>query len=172
MIVIDNFLPPSFHNDLVHLLEGERFPWYYCGNVTHTDGSDDSYYFAHLALDVDEQGCEQTQFFDHIRPMLYFIEDKAKFRLNNLMRVKCGMYPNIGYAKKNQWHTDREENHYVGLYYVNSTDGPTDIGDTSVECVANRFVLFDGSISHRSTHPTNVKSRINININMHGFFIE
>jgi len=172
MIIIDDFLPPSFHNDLVHLLEGERFPWYYCSNVTHTELYDDSYYFVHLALDVDGQSSEHTPHFEAIRPMLYFIEDKAKFRIDNLMRVKCGMYPNIGYSKKNQWHTDRPEKHYVGLYYVNSTDGPTDIGDTTVECVANRFVLFDGSISHRSTHPTNVKGRVNININMNGFFIE
>ena len=98
--------------------------------------------------------------------------NKAKFRIESLYRIKCGLYPNIGYAKKNDWHVDRPDDHYVGLYYVNSSDGPTDFRDQSVECVANRFVLFDGSLFHRSTHPTDVKGRINININMRGYFLK
>lgn len=171
MIIIDNFLPESYHNDLSNLMEGPDFPWYFNKYVTQSRQDDGSYYFTHHALDVTPEGSMHTEYFNRFQAMLYFMEEKAKFRIESLYRIKCGLYPNIGYAKKNEWHIDRSEHHYVGLYYVNSSDGPTDFKDTSVECVANRFVLFDGTHYHRSTHPTDIRGRININFNMSGYFL-
>lgn len=171
MIIIDNFLPESYHRDIHNLMEGPTFPWHFNKSVTITDKEDSSYYFTHLAIDVTPEGSMHTEYFNQFQAMLYFMEEKAKFRIDNLFRIKCGLYPNIGHAKKNQWHVDRPDSHYVGLYYVNSSDGPTDFKDKSIECVANRFVLFNGIHYHRSTHPTDVKGRININFNMCGYFI-
>ena len=172
MIIIDNFLPESYHNDLLNLLEGRTFPWFYNKTVTQEKQDDNSYYFAHVPIEVTPERSISTEYFNNFQAILYFMEDKANFRIESLYRIKCGLYPNIGYAKKNDWHVDRPDDHYVGLYYVNSSDGPTDFRDQSVECVANRFVLFDGSLFHRSTHPTDVKGRINININMRGYFLK
>jgi hypothetical protein len=185
MIIVDDFLPPSFHNDLVSLVTNKEFPWYYNDSVTYeTEGTTDAYFFSHAALmstsAFESLGVNEaagvnyvSDKFEAIRPMLYFMEDKANFRLTGLLRAQFNMFTNMGRTIKGAWHIDQEIEHYVGLYYINTTNGPTDFIDgSSVECVANRLVLFDGkALKHRSTHSTDTKYRANINFNMQGYFI-
>ena len=89
-------------------------------------------------------------------------------------------------------HVDNEYlEHYVGLLYLNDSDGDTiiyneqynpDSGLTeseyydtildrkvtvkdTIECKENKFVCFDGYTYHSSTCPTNVNRRITVNFN-------
>jgi hypothetical protein len=175
MIIIDDFLPPSFHNDLVSLVTEKTFPWYYNDCVTHEAEVTGAYFFSHIALEVNQAAGVNyvSDRFEAIRPMLYFMEDRANFKLTGLLRAQFNMFTNMSRTIKGAWHIDQEADHQVGLYYVNTTNGPTDFIDgSSVECVGNRLVLFDGkALKHRSTHQTDTKYRANINFNMQGYFL-
>jgi hypothetical protein len=173
MIIVDDFLPPSFHNDLVSLVTNKMFPWYYNDSVTYETDEDNSYFFSHAVMEANQAQGVLSDMFESVRPMLYFMEDKANFRLTSLLRAQFNMFTNMGRTIKGTWHTDQEIEHYVGLYYINTTNGPTDFIDgSSVDCVANRLVLFDGmALKHRSTHQTDTKYRANINFNMQGYFL-
>ena len=175
MIIVDDFLPPSFHNDLLSLVTQNTFPWYYNDFVTYEREVTGAYFFSHAALLVDPKSNTHymSDKFEAIRPMLYFMEDRTNFRLTSVMCARFNMFTNMGRLIKGAWHTDQQIDHQVALYYVNSTNGPTDFIDgSSVECVANRLVMFDGkALKHRSTHSTDTKYRANINFNMQGYFI-
>ena len=55
----------------------------------------------------------------------------------------------------------------TAIYYLNSNNGSTvfkDSGD-KVESVANRLIVFDGSIEHAGTSCTDDSRRVVLNIN-------
>ena len=54
MIIIDDFLPPSFHNDLVSLVTEKTFPWYYNDCVTYDTEDTGAYFFSHIALEINQ----------------------------------------------------------------------------------------------------------------------
>ena len=67
-------------------------------------------------------------------------------------------------------HIDRETKHTVILYYVTTAVGDTiiytDRGEKKIAPKQGRVVIFDGSLKHTATQPTeDVRCVINININ-------
>ena len=81
------------------------------------------------------------------------------------------MYTNQNINLSHDSHTDHRFPHYTAIYYINTNNGPTTVGDKDVESIENRLVLFDGLIHHNSNLQTDTAARINININMQGEFI-
>ena len=70
-------------------------------------------------------------------PLLFVSLDKAKLKLNDLVRVRLGMFPrtmlDVPYHNP---HVDFYEPHLVGLYYVNDSDGDTVVFNESFENVS------------------------------------
>ena len=62
-------------------------------------------------------------------------------------------------------HQDFTYHNKSGLYYVNTNNGYTQLGDIKVESVKNRFVVFDGAMDHYSTNCTDEQVRVTINFN-------
>jgi|TARA_B110000908_G_C10128243_1_gene390926 hypothetical protein len=166
--IVDNFLPESLHTRIQDLMTGANFPWYLVTGVTTSD--DDNYYFIHNLFGCTTKGVE-SPFFSEFEILLHFIEDKLKFQTDKLLRIKCNMYTNQNINLSHDSHTDHRFPHYTAIYYVNSNNGPTTIGDQAVDSVANRLVLFDGLTLHNSNLQTDSTSRVNINLNMQGKFL-
>ena len=62
-------------------------------------------------------------------------------------------------------HTDQKFKCKAAIYYVNSNDGYTIIGDQKIESKANRIVFFDADVPHSGTNSTDCKNRMVINFN-------
>lgn len=62
-------------------------------------------------------------------------------------------------------HVDRQTPHKVAIFYVTTNNGYTILENVGrIDCVENRLLIFDGSISHHSVTSTDeVRSVININ---------
>ena len=117
-------------------------------------------------------------------PLLFVSLDKAKLKLNDLIRVRLGMFPrtllDVPYHNP---HVDFYEPHLVGLYYVNDSDGDTVVFNETSDKVSleqsvkyanegkftelarispkkGRMVFFDGRHYHASMHPISHPQRI------------
>jgi hypothetical protein len=165
MWIIDNFLPDSLYQDLKSLILGDNIDWSYCPGATYLDQHDE-FYFVHRVIAPDYT----SSIFKDIKPILYFMDDKLGFVIENLIRINCTLTTNQGVHQRTAMHVDFPIPHYVGIYYINDNNGPTVVEDTEVECVANRFLLFDGSKMHSGTLQDDCHARVNIVFNMQGFF--
>jgi len=171
--IVDNFLPPSLHQRFQNMMLGAEFPWYFVKGVT--DHTDNNYYFIHNVYGCIDKGNGfrdvESPYFKDIEVLLFFIEEKLKFQIHDLHRIKCNMYTNQNINLAHGKHTDHQEPHYTAIYYLNDNNGPTTVGDQDVNSVANRLVFFDGLTLHNSNLQTDVAERVNININMTGEFL-
>lgn len=167
MWVVDNFLPPSLFNDIQTLTMGNRIDWAYCPGATSVD-TPDEFYFSHRVFANDPPYA--SPLFNDIKPILYFMDDRLKFYLDGLIRINCTLCTNRGKVMQQAMHVDFDIPHYTGIFYCNTTNGPTVFEDTKVDSVANRFVLFDGQKKHAATLQDDCHARVNIVFNMQGHF--
>ena len=53
------------------------------------------------------------------------------------------------------WHKDRDESGYISLiYYVNDSDGDTEVGDYKNTPKAGEMIYFDSNVTHKPSLPT------------------
>jgi hypothetical protein len=167
MWIVDDFLPPSLFNDIQNLTMGDGINWTYRPGATSVD-TPDEFYFSHTAFLKDPFSI--SPLFNDIKPILYFMDDRLKFYLDDLIRINCTMCTNRGKIITQAMHVDYDMPHYTGIFYCNTTNGPTVFEDSKVDSVANRFVLFDGSMKHAATLQDDCHARVNIVFNMQGRF--
>lgn len=172
--IIDDFLPPSYHQGLCQLMNSDQFPWYYANGVTSYGDGD--FFFTHNVFRKSEGGVN-SDFWNEFKPMIFLIEDKLKFHMTDLLRIKCNCYTNQNKKIDHKLHIDFPEvPHYTALYYTNTSNGPTvfktDNGIETVDAVENRLIFFSGNIPHHSTLQTDSNVRINVNINLQGVLRE
>ena len=153
MKVIDNFLPKNNFLEIKNNLESNNFPWFFQNTVS---GKDNDYYFIHHLYNHDTIS---SNFFDMVKPIL------KKINIKSLIRIKCNMYPSTERSQKHSKHKDYPFEHLGAIYYVNSNNGYTSIGNKKIESIENRILLFDPSVEHNSVTCTNKKVRLNINFN-------
>lgn len=156
--ILDNFLDKEVFESLQMSLIGDHFPWYFQNNVA-LDKQEHlkEYYFTHVIYD---NHIPQSNFFQNLIPLL------EKIDIKSLIRVKINLYPNIGNFIINQPHTDYTYPHKGAVFYVNTNNGYTIVdSDNKIESIENRILFFDPAVYHQSTHCTDEKRRITININ-------
>ena len=135
-------------------LGGDLFPWYYQNSVA-TDSDTTNFYFTHQIYFYGDQ----SNYFNAIIPIL------KKLKYKKLIRVKANLYPNINRVIKHPKHVDFNYPTKGALYYLNTNNGPTFVGNKKVESIKNRLLLFDASKEHNSVTCTDAKFRLNVNIN-------
>ena len=157
--VIDNFLSKEEHHSIVNTFISQDFSWYLSNDVTKKDDGDSHrlYYFTHLFF----HNVDNSPFYKQM------IEDMfiKKINFDKLLRVKANLYPGSNTLNEHEPHRDYDYSHKGAIYYVNSNDGYTKIGDKKIESVANRMMFFDPYVLHSSTDCTNDRYRMNINFN-------
>ena len=155
----DNYLNEADYEKIRDTMKGDYFPWYFHDVVvTADDNNDSSFFWTHVFFDR-EQGIAST-FYKVLHPLL----NKLKFKA--LIRIKANLYSNQGRIIEHKDHADFPFQHKGALFSINSNNGFTVLKDnTKIKSVANRMLLFDPSIPHRSSTCTDAKMRCNININ-------
>ena len=118
---------------------------------------------------------------------LWMCSDRLGIEVNEIFRIRFGLLHRDQKQIVNTPHVDNPYNfHYVGLFYLNNTDGSTKIWKQQhnnwgaaaksltlsecelmkeVEPKENRMVIFDGSHYHSSTLPSQTQLRYTINYN-------
>ena len=154
--VIDNFLDKDCFNKIKTSMTGNYFPWFYCDYVSHKDEKD-KFYFVH---NFYKDSKPQSPFFTMLDNLLNKLEIKSLIRVKGNLQVK---------EKKmtyNNFHADLPYKHKGCIFSLNTCDGATILEDgTEIKSVANRALLFNPEKLHSSTSTTNVKARLNVNIN-------
>ena len=154
MKIINNLLDKDVVDNIEKTLGGDLFPWYYQNSVA-TDSDTPNFYFTHQIYFYGDQ----SNYFNAIIPIL------KKLKYKKLIRVKANLYPNINRVIKHPKHVDFNYPTKGALYYLNTNNGPTFVGNKKVESIKNRLLLFDASKEHNSVTCTDAKFRLNVNIN-------
>jgi hypothetical protein len=156
--VIDNFLSEEDYLKIKYeMIDSRNFPWFYYSTVSLEGFEDETFYFNHIFFG-------NPYYKSHLLELVNPIIDKIKPK--SLIRVKGNLYTNMGKWMENGKHMDYDFEHKGAIYYVNTNNGYTVLEDgTKIESIANRILFFDSSKPHNSTHCTDQKVRVNININ-------
>tara|TARA_R110000803_G_scaffold86005_1_gene152389 strand:- start:2145 stop:2693 length:549 start_codon:yes stop_codon:yes gene_type:complete len=157
--VIDNFLSEENFKKVSAAMNSDMFPWYF--NEAVADSQDtDNFYFTHVFY--RDSKVESPNFNLVLTPLL------QKLPHGNLYRSKANLFVRQDKQITNGKHvdlTDAPPNFQTAVYYVNSNNGGTLIGDRLIESKANRILIMKENLEHASVGPTDEKKRIVVNIN-------
>lgn len=192
MKVFENFLPPMYHNIIRQNVCNNTFPWTFngqtyidtgIGDVRVDEKTKDSNQFVHIYYDSNYN--MKSEYFEMIRPMLFFIEDRCGKSLPNILRAKSNLmlkdslFPEDNYnvAHVDAFNQGEQKREILSLlYYINDADGDTiffdqKFGDESPLTIAHRqtpkantAVLFDSTVFHASTPPKVSDNRYVVNL--------
>tara|TARA_B100000524_G_scaffold41941_1_gene20101 strand:- start:137 stop:703 length:567 start_codon:yes stop_codon:yes gene_type:complete len=168
--IFDDMIPKEDADKLEHLFLDGNFPWY----------------FKHKGIDDNDD--KQDYFFDHVFVMngnvnsLNYIDRLGGLLLENIPpteegvdRIKANFSPRAIHETIGIKHHDIDVSipSYVGLYYVNDSDGDTILyeDDNETEMVRitpkkGRIVFFRGDILHSAGIPQKSDYRIVVNLNI------
>lgn len=154
--IIDNAFDVSVIEKFKTDFLGTIFPWFYTSYVS-TPQSKDGEYFSHIMYN---NFVPTSEYYNFITPVLKFLNAKA------LIRIKVNLFPKTLQLLEHDWHVDYSFPHKGALLYVNSNNGFTILKDgTKIESVENRIMLFDPSVSHKSTTCTDQDVRLTLVVN-------
>jgi hypothetical protein len=189
LVQLDDVIPKAYQDQLE--AETSALGWYFHKETARPGLSFSQSYggFFHMAYDAAPPSPVASAINALLVPLLFVSLDKAKLKLNDLIRVRLGMFPrtllDVPYHNP---HGDFYEPHLVGLYYVNDSDGDTAVFKETSDSVSleqsvkyanegrftelarispkkGRMVFFDGKHYHASMHPLEHPQRIVVTFN-------
>ena len=156
--VYDNFLS-SYHFNLIEsFFMGGHVPWFWKDTVVYDNERGDDYQFN---TSIFKEG-RKYEPFSLIEPCI------PKLGCSALGRIKANCRPKTLFHRRTRYHTDYPDprNLFTSIFYINTNNGWTDIkGHGKVKSVANRMVVFPGSLKHRGVSCTDQRKRVVINFN-------
>jgi len=158
--IVDNFLPKENIKNIKELLLSSTFPYFFHDRVAKVDNEYTQHYFYCHTLFLHNK--INSDYFN------FFNENYFKFLdIKSLIRVKINMYPSMKTDRLlNDPHIDYSYKHKGALLYVNTCNGSTILKDkTKITSVENRVLFFDPSKEHDVEYSSDVKVRINIQVN-------
>ena len=163
--VIDNALPSDLFQKYKELVLSEDVEYLF----SKVNNNDSNFAFSHVCRD----SCKQRhELFNEVADQI------KKYLPNNvggLLRVRHAITTKAGKDRTHAKHIDKPFDHYVGLIYLQDSDGDTILykGNSNNELQRimpkeNRLVCFKGSIYHSSKPPLNYDYRVigNYNFNV------
>ena len=156
MKIYDNFLPDEIFQKLFSYIKGYDFKW----NMTKvvddtTDNRINNRQLAHVFYERHFLSMDTLEllfpFFQKIQPVA-------------LIKIKANLQLKTDFPSSSKTHLDHTfPNAMTAIYYVNSNDGYTMVGDQKVESVKGRAVIFPSSTIHFGTSSTQDRCVINFN---------
>ncbi len=134
---------------------GNNFSYFFSDKVANKEDNK-NFYFYHPLYD---NNLPKSNYFNLIKPLI------DKLNILSLIRAKVNCFPRSEKLIKYDKHSDCNFTHKGAIYYLNTCDGGTYIGEKFIPSIENQILLFDSSILHQSTNCTDEKCRFNININ-------
>ena len=154
--IINNFLPIDYFNRIQWLLLHPRLEWFY-KDYSADMNSDDGHSFVHVFWN---EGKPTSDLFKEFYPFL------EQLKVKNLIQLRANLLVRDNKYSKCADHIDFENSdNTTGIFYINNNNGYTLLGETKVESVENRLLLFPVNVKHASVRQTDTSRRIVLNIN-------
>jgi hypothetical protein len=164
IITVKNAVPVGLHNYIKRIILSESFPWHYNDNISGTlPNTGDEIGFSNRFLDA---GLNEL-----LESILHLATQKHNTTVNNLERIRVGMFLKTPSRIIHKPHIDYDCIHTNMLYYLIDSDGPTyfygDGGQVikTVDPVEGTAVIFPGHIMHSSSTPVVSNRRVVLNFN-------
>ena len=177
LVIIDDVISKGYQNLIERIFttsSTSHIPWNFIENITD-DNRNEKPDISGFAFNIFHSDIKlKTEYADLLIPLLYEAVDKCKKgkEIKKLLRIRAGMFIRNQTDKPHESHVDYDNFHYTMLYYVNDSDGPTNIFDykgenviQEIEPKKGRAVLMTGDTYHSSSCPRNHINRIVINYN-------
>ena len=167
--IVDNFLSKEDFKKIVDIVSGPDIDWHYSYSVADGSKEEDDMYFIHMLYmglaEMPKDGVmppppKNSDYYHFFEPLFAKLPN---FKL--LMRAKVNLYGRTPEIVHHPDHVDMKQEHMGALFSLNTCDGGTVIGDEKFDSVTNRILFFDPTQPHHSTSTTDVKRRLNVNIN-------
>jgi hypothetical protein len=167
--IVDNFLSKEDFKKIVDIVSGPDIDWHYSYSVADGSKEEDDMYFIHMLYmglaEMPKDGVmppppKNSDYYHFFEPLFAKLPN---FKL--LMRAKVNLYGRTPEIVHHPDHVDMKQEHMGALFSLNTCNGGTVIGDEKFDSVANRILFFDPTQPHHSTSTTDVKRRLNVNIN-------
>lgn len=189
IIEIEDVIPQALQNTIEEILLGSNFPVYLNSKTVSyvKDGDNSNLYWdkntkdaAQFTHAIVRDGVQTSDYWSVLRPILYFLIAKTNKELI-VERCKINInVPNFSFDEQQYFppHKDpAQDGWYVGIYYVNNSDGDTLFFETPTENniqdsfnIVNRvvpkkgkMVFFPANIVHCATPPKKNDVRCVIN---------
>ena len=153
--IIDNFFPEEEFMARQSLLMSQEFFWYYVvGSAFPNDGQ---YHMAHVFY--QPKIGVNSEYYRIWKPMM------EKIKVSSIERIKANLTFQTSKPLPSGYHTDNLGSK-TGILYINTNNGCTEFENgVRVKSVANRYLSFDTSLSHRAISCTDELRRIVVNFN-------
>ena len=119
-------------------------------------------YFSHLFYD---NYIPHSGFYNILKPCL------EKLNIHSLIKIRANLNLNYNERYHCDWHVDQFQDCKTALFYINTTNGFTEIKDgekiNKIECEENKMVIFDSHHVHRLVSQTDKQRRLVINFNFY-----
>jgi len=177
--IFENIISKTHQDYIENLFFSSHFPWYYNHDPTFSgQKSDRGSTFSSSLLNENYK----SEFVDILLPIAFSCIDKVDIKGSNIFNIRSFLHikNEVDLAnRKDSLHVDNDFDHLVILYYVNDSDGNTEItnkifGESiineetiikSIQPQKGKCVVFDGKYYHRSTHPQ-YSDRCIVNFNL------
>ncbi len=164
--IIDNFLDAHYFNIIKNFVEQSDLPWK-SGRMLPENlivcNKNENYQESYILYCNGEYDEEDLNI---IMPIL------EKLKSNVLLKAKINKTTPRDTNMLVGWHTDMPKDHWAinknpktAIFYINTNDGSTIIGDQIINCVENRIVVFDSNLKHTGVTCCSSENKILININ-------
>lgn len=197
MKIIQNVIPVSLQNQIENTINDGDFPWYFLDvisappcpdRVIDIPKWDESVITNPLGLTymIYADGKSNSIHFDLFRSVLYFLEEKENFVIDEILRMRIRRTiksPNHTLENYNPPHVDimTDKPFKTLVYYVSDSDGDTILFDNLYKegsmasitqdatialrspAIKGNGVLFEGNRFHAGNTPTNYQIRTIIN---------
>ena len=175
LVIIDDVISKGYQNLIESRLNNHEVPWNFCDNITDPNKMGGIENITGFAFSIFQLELElKTKYADLLIPLLYEAVDKCEKgkEIKDIFRIRAGMFVKDQTDKPHEAHVDRDDLHYTMLYYVNDSDGPTNIFDykgekliQEIEPKKGRGVIMTGDTYHSSSCPRNHINRVVVNYN-------
>jgi hypothetical protein len=191
MKIIDNCFNISTFEKLKAAVFDSSTPWHFTNttyNGSTPENLDYKYSWVHT-VSINE--IPTSHLFNVIYPELVNLLVKNKVKFTKITRIRLGLITTTQSKIINDAHIDSNQNHNVGLIYLNTSDAPTyiykekydPVSELEVlqyiknhynnnlniqyvsQCEENKAIFFNGMHYHSSSTPTDVPRRVVINFN-------
>ena len=169
--IVNDAVSKSYQDLIEEVLTSEEFRWSYQPKITDNDNLNDTNSGFGVTLLRDNY---KSEYAGLLYPVLLEAFDKYQkdVIIKNVFRIRAGMFVKNQTQGANMPHVDWDFEHMTMLYYVNDSDGPTNIFDykgekliQEIEPKKGRGVIMTGDTYHSSSSPRNHINRIVVNYN-------
>ena len=163
--IIDNFLSPLNFDNLKRDVFSSNFPWFFVEETVIGGGGTSQ--LSHVLYGDNQPQTPSIEFFNSFLDKLWSVS-LIRLKINMTLPHSTAEIPycfhhDLGFEGDPKM--ERTKHVRTGIYYLNSTDGPTFVGKEKIECVENRFISFPHNIKHTGSSFTNDKRRVVLNVN-------